>query len=65
MEVLSQLKYTPIKINAGYTDRILRVDLSRRKIEIEELSPDFKDKYTGGRGYCLKLIWDGTARETR
>jgi aldehyde:ferredoxin oxidoreductase len=30
-----------------------------------KLSPDFKEKYTGGRGYALKLIWDGTKAETR
>jgi len=38
--------------------------LSTREITIQKLPPDFKSKYIGGRGYALKLIWDGTTRET-
>jgi aldehyde:ferredoxin oxidoreductase len=30
-----------------------------------KLTPDFKDTYVGGRGYALKLIWEGTSKETR
>jgi aldehyde:ferredoxin oxidoreductase len=65
MEILRQIKYKPARVVGGYTDRILRIDLSRREINIEKLPPDFKDKYTGGRGYALKLIWEGTTGETR
>ncbi len=65
MEILQQIKYEPAKVTGGYTDRILRVDLGTLEISIEELPPDFKNKYTGGRGYALKLIWDGTTRQTR
>ena len=65
MDILQQIKYEPAKVVGGYTDRILRVDLSRLEIAIQELPPDFKNKYIGGRGYALKIIWDGTKRETR
>jgi len=65
MEILRQIKYKPARVAGGYTDRILRVDLGSGEINIEKLAPDFKDKYTGGRGYALKLIWDGTTGETR
>jgi aldehyde:ferredoxin oxidoreductase len=65
MKILQQIKYQPAKVVGGYTDRILRVNLNTRKISIQELPPDFKDKYTGGRGYALKLIWDETKQETR
>jgi aldehyde:ferredoxin oxidoreductase len=64
VEILKQIKYKPARVAGGYTDRILRVDLSRREIAIKKLAPDFKDKYTGGRGYALKLIWDGTTGKT-
>nr|WP_255342800.1 aldehyde ferredoxin oxidoreductase N-terminal domain-containing protein [Desulfosarcina sp. BuS5] len=40
------------------------MDLSRRDINIVKLAADFKDKYIGGRGYALKLIWDETTKET-
>ncbi len=65
MERLRQIKYERARVAGGYTDRILRVDLSTREISIQKLLPDFKNKYIGGRGYALKLIWDGTTKETR
>jgi len=65
MEILRQITYEPARVAGGYTDRILRVDLGTQVIAIQELPPDFKGKYVGGRGYALKLIWDGTTRETR
>jgi aldehyde:ferredoxin oxidoreductase len=65
MNIISQIKYQPAKVAGGYTDRILRVDLGSGKIAVQELAPDFKTKYTGGRGYALKLIWDETTAETR
>ena len=65
MEILRQVKYQPARVIGGYTDRILRVNLESREITVQELPPDFKNKYTGGRGYAIKLIWDETGRETR
>ncbi|UCH50490.1 MAG: aldehyde:ferredoxin oxidoreductase [Chloroflexota bacterium] len=64
MKILRQIEYKPARVVGGYTDRILRVDLGKQEITIQELPPDFKNKYIGGRGYALKLIWDGTTRET-
>jgi aldehyde:ferredoxin oxidoreductase len=64
MKILHQIEYKPAKVIGGYTDRILRVDLTKPEITIQKLPPDFKNKYIGGRGYALKLIWDGTTRET-
>ncbi|NQT74139.1 MAG: aldehyde:ferredoxin oxidoreductase [Chloroflexi bacterium] len=65
MQILKQINYEPARVTGGYTDQILRVDLGTLEISIEELPPDFKKKYTGGRGYALKLIWDGTTGQTR
>ncbi len=60
-----EISYQPASIIGGYTDRILRINLDKGEISIQELPPDFKTMYTGGRGYALKLIWDETNRETR
>ena len=65
MDIVKQIKYEPAGVVGGYTDRILWVDLGAQEIRIQELPPDFKHKYVGGRGYALKLIWDGTTRKTR
>ncbi len=65
MEILKQINYKPARVAGGYTDRVLRIDLSRREINIEKMPPDFKTKYIGGRGYALKFIWEGTTSQTR
>jgi aldehyde:ferredoxin oxidoreductase len=65
MKILAETRYAPAAVRGGYTDRILRLDLSAMKASIQELPPDFKEKYIGGRGYCLKLVWDETRAKTR
>ena len=45
MELLHQIDYKPVSISAGYTDRILDINLDNKEISIRELPPDFKDKY--------------------
>ena len=65
MKILKTLQYEVPPVKGGYTDHILQVDLGSQSISTTKLSPDFKEKYVGGRGYGLKLIWDGTNAETR
>jgi len=64
MKILHQIEYKPARVTGGYTDRILRIDLTKPEITIQKLPPDFKNKYVGGRGYALKLIWDGATKTT-
>ena len=64
MEILKEFDYKRAETIGGYTDRILKIDLGKHNIEIIELPPEFKNKYLGGRGYAIKLIWDGTGNET-
>lgn len=59
------MRYNPSPIMGGTTDEILQIDLGTYEISQMKLKPGFKDKYVGGRGYALKLIWEGTTRETR
>lgn len=62
---IAETNYRPAEIRRGYTDRILWVDLTDSLIEVKVLPEDFKKKWIGGRGYALKLIWDGTDEKTR
>ena len=41
----------------GWTGKILRVDLTRGKIEAEDTLPKYKD-WMGGSGLAYKIIWD-------
>ena len=65
MKTIKQIKYTPPEIVGGYTDHILGVNLSTNEISIQKLPSDFKNKYIGGRGYAIKLIWDETRKKTK
>ena len=65
MNILGSIKYSPYPIKGGYTDHILKVDLGPHTISTQELPPNFKETFIGGRGYTLKLIWDGTTGKTR
>jgi aldehyde:ferredoxin oxidoreductase len=65
MKTIKSHKYDPFPIIGGYTDQILQVDVGSYTISNLSLPPDFKTKYIGGRGYALKLIWDGTSGDTR
>lgn len=64
MKTIRSLSYNPGKIKGGYTDQILKVDLGSNDISLIKLASGFKEKYVGGRGYALKLIWDGTSGDT-
>jgi aldehyde:ferredoxin oxidoreductase len=42
----------------AYTGKILHVDLSRRKSDVEEVGPDYFRKYLGGVGVATRLLLD-------
>jgi aldehyde:ferredoxin oxidoreductase len=48
----------------GYHKKLVRVDLSSRKIEIEELSEEIIRKYVGGLGIEAKILYKETGPET-
>lgn len=57
--------YTKAAIDRGYTDQLLEIDLSKDKIETRQISEKMRQMFIGGRGYCLKLVYDGTTSDTR
>ncbi|MEM2897170.1 MAG: aldehyde ferredoxin oxidoreductase family protein [Candidatus Bathyarchaeia archaeon] len=51
-------------MHGGYAGRILRVNLSKSKIDVVPLSNDLIEGYIGGTGFCTKLLYDETGPET-
>ncbi len=47
-----------MKIKGGYTKKILKIDLPRKKSVVTEVDDDFALKYIGGRGWGAKIVWD-------
>ena len=56
-------KFTPLE--RGYTDKILHVDLSKSKMTEKSVPAVMKEKFIGGRGYGLRLLWDATKPDTQ
>ena len=42
----------------GYTGKLLRIDLSKDKVSVEEINHELLRKYMGGVGYGAKLLYD-------
>jgi aldehyde:ferredoxin oxidoreductase len=62
MIMVSEFKYSAGKINRGYNDRTLYIDLSNRSISEKPVTKEMKEKFTGGRGFDLWLLWQALPR---
>jgi len=56
-------KWTPLW--RGYTDKILYINAGTNEIKEKDVPLIMKEKFIGGRGYGLKLLWDATKPDTR
>ena len=41
----------------GYTGKLLRVDLTKGKVDVEKVDPELLRKFLGGVGYGAKLYY--------
>lgn len=61
----ASIHYNRSELSKGYSDRLLHVNLDNYNISVEEIPKDVKKTFVGGRGYCLKLVFEGTNAATR
>ncbi|MFA6448785.1 MAG: aldehyde ferredoxin oxidoreductase C-terminal domain-containing protein [bacterium] len=61
----SKVKYEKNAPKRGYTDRILEIDLEKKEIKVTQATDELRSLFVGGRGYCLKMVYDGTNADTR
>lgn len=59
------LSYENPVLEKGYTNRLLHINLNDNVISIENTPSEMRNMFVGGRGYCLKLVYDGTTSATR
>ncbi len=64
-KVLKEWAYTWKALDKGYTDKILYVNVGTGDIREKAVPPLMKEKFIGGRGYGLKLLWDATRPDTK
>ncbi|HMT66247.1 MAG TPA: aldehyde ferredoxin oxidoreductase N-terminal domain-containing protein, partial [Bacteroidales bacterium] len=56
-------KWTPI--DKGYTDKTLYINVGTGEIKDKPVPLVMKEKFIGGKGYGLRLLWDATRPDTR
>lgn len=64
-KLLKEWSYTWAPLNKGYTDKVLYLNLSENEIREKQVPPQMKEKFIGGKGYGLKLLWDATKPGTK
>ncbi len=64
-KLLAKLDYEVSPLDKGYTDKILYIDLSENAFKIKDVGREMKEKFIGGKGYGMKLLWDATTPETK
>ena len=63
--VLVEYRYEKKPIERGYAGRTLYINLSTGEIKEKLVSEEMKEKFTGGRGFGLKLLWESLKPTTR
>ena len=57
-QALAELSYEKKPVEKGYANRTLYINLSDYSIQIKPVTQQMKDLFTGGRGFCLWLLWN-------
>jgi len=64
-KVLAEYEYKKGEIKNGFANRTLYINLGTNQIKEKKVTEDMKKKFTGGRGFGLKLLWDSIKPTTR
>ncbi len=62
---IAEKKYELRNVQRGYTDRTLYINVADLNIEEKIVPAEMKKVFTGGRGYCLWLLWKAVTNETK
>ncbi len=49
--------YEPLRVERGYANRTLYIDLSAMRIEFKPVTEAMRQTFTGGKGFDLYLMW--------
>ncbi|MCF8221540.1 MAG: hypothetical protein K9J25_00225 [Bacteroidales bacterium] len=63
-KLLKEFAYDWTPLEKGYTDKILYVNVGSNEIKEKDVPPLMKEKFIGGKGYGLKLLWEATDADT-
>jgi aldehyde:ferredoxin oxidoreductase len=63
--LISEYSFEKRPVVKGYNDRTLYVNVGTGEIREKPVSADMKAKFTGGKGFGMKLLWDATRPDTK
>jgi aldehyde:ferredoxin oxidoreductase len=64
-KLLAKWDYNWTPLDKGYTDKILYINVGTTEIKDKDVPPVMKEKFIGGKGYGLRLLWDATKPDTK
>jgi Aldehyde:ferredoxin oxidoreductase len=64
-KLLASWKYEWKPVLKGYTDKTLYINLTSNEVKDKVVPPQMKEKFIGGKGYDLRLLWDATKPKTK
>lgn len=64
-KTICDFKYKVKPVWRGYAGRTLYINLDTNDIAEKPVSDEMIKTFTGGRGFCLKLLWDGVKDNTK
>ncbi len=65
LKPIKEWNYKVTPLYRGYTDKILYVNVGNNTIAEKDVPPQMKEKFIGGKGYGLRLLWDATKPDTK
>ncbi len=63
--LLKEFDFEVKELYRGYADRTLYINLDDNTIKEKVVPQSMKDKFIGGKGYGLKMLWDATKADTK
>ena len=61
--VLVEQKYKTQDVHKGYANRTLYINLSKSEITIKSVTDEMKEKFIGGKGFDLWLMWNSLPKD--
>lgn len=62
--MLKEWEYDWKPLDKGYTDKVLYINVGTTEISEKSVPQEVKEKFIGGKGYGLRLLWDATTPRT-
>ncbi|KAF0112452.1 MAG: aldehyde:ferredoxin oxidoreductase [Chloroflexi bacterium] len=63
--LINKFQYELHPVVHGYTNRTLFINLDTNEIKTKPVDQKMKDTFTGGKGFCLWLLWNAIDTKTR